>query len=145
MVPASSSAVVVIVRGLGKTSWREIIYYDAKNVDRATLEELILKVEECGAHVQNLVFDMGNTHLQKELGMYEGAISFPNPARESAVVYLVPDACHSLKNLRGNLLKYKATFKLNGRTVKLEKADFIRMKLRDAELGQLQKLHKIRR
>ena len=44
MVPAASSAVVVIVRGLGKTKWREIIYYHPDNVDRATLEELIIKV-----------------------------------------------------------------------------------------------------
>ena len=77
--------------------------------------------------------------------MYEGAYTIPNPARESAVVYLVPDACHSLKNLRGNLLKYGATFKLNGRTIKLRKEDFIRMKVRDADLGQLQTLHKIKR
>ena len=103
------------------------------------------QVEECGAHVQNLVFDMGNTHLQKQLGMYEGAYTIPNPARESAVVYLIPDACHSLKNLRSNVLKYKATFKINGREVKLSKEDFIRMKIRDADLGQFQTLHKIRR
>ena len=64
MVPAASSAVVVIVRGLGKNSFREIIYYHPDNVDRATLEDLICKVEECGAFVQSLEFDMGNTHLQ---------------------------------------------------------------------------------
>ena len=65
MVPAASSAVVVIVRGLGKNSFREIIYYHPDNVDRATLEDLICKVEDCGAFVQSLEFDMGNTHLQK--------------------------------------------------------------------------------
>ena len=77
--------------------------------------------------------------------MYEGAYTIPNPARESAVVFLVPDACHSLKNLRSNVLKYKATFKINGREVKLSKEDFIRMKIRDVDLGQFQTLHKIRR
>ena len=145
MVPGHSKAVVVIVRGLGDVSFREVIFYSSEDINRSTLEALITKVEETGAKVESCVFDMGNQGIQRELRIYEGNTEIRNPARPSAPVFLIPDAVHSIKNLRSNLLRYGATFQINGKEVTLTKKDFIRVKLRDAGSGQLAILHKIKR
>ena len=144
LIPAATSAVVVIVRGLGPQSFREIIYYDPTPLDRSCLETLIMKVENCGAKVNNIVCDMGNTHLQKQLNMYEGNYWIRNPARPSAKIFLTPDASHSIKNLKSNIFKYGCKVNWKGKEVKLEKRDFIRLKVRDAAPGQMQTLHKIK-
>ena len=94
MVPGAKSAVCVVVKGLGNTTFREIVYYSPDNVDKATLHSIIVKVENCGARVEAVVFDMGNSRLQRELNMYDGQFYFPNPARPNEPVFLIPDACH---------------------------------------------------
>ena len=94
MVPGETSCVVVVVRGLGSYSFREIVYYAPKNIDRQMLEALIVKVESCNCKVKAVTFDMGNHHLQSQLKIYDGAFFFPNPARPSRPVFIIPDACH---------------------------------------------------
>ena len=145
MVPGHKKAVVVIVRGLGDISFREILYYSSEDINRSTLEALIIKVEGTGAKVESCIFDMGNQGIQRELRIYEGNTEIRNPARPSAPVFLIPDAVHSIKNLRSNVLRYGATFHINGKQITLTKKDFIRVKLRDAGSGQLAILHKIKR
>ena len=77
MVPGHNKAVVVIVRGLGDISFREIIYYSSEDINRSTLEALIIKVEETGAKVESCVFARVGRRVKCEAtGRLQGRLYF---------------------------------------------------------------------
>ena len=67
MVPGETSCVVVVVRGLGSYSFREIVYYAPKNIDRQMLEALIVKVESCNCKVKAVTFSCEKVIFLKTL------------------------------------------------------------------------------
>lgn len=105
---------LVIIRGL-KNKWKQVIgcHLTDSSLDnklfKTFIEQCIKAVESCGIHVLALSSDMGNTNRAlwntldikvKKDGIRKNMFEFNNHN-----IFIMPDICHLLKNLKSSLLK----------------------------------------
>ena len=154
MVPGASKVMVVMVRGL-RSGFKEIIYYNFDSVMKAQtgksamdlelLQELIDRVESAGGLVRGITLDMGNKTLLSQLKVFDGASSFPHHRNKDRNIYVFPDVPHLIKLVRNHVLNEGVKFQFEGESCTLSKSDFEELLEEDAPLGELQKLHKLKR
>ncbi|KAL5246115.1 hypothetical protein ACI65C_013523 [Semiaphis heraclei] len=105
---------LVIIRGL-KNKWKQVIgcHLTDSSLDNQSFKQFIQQciesVESCGIHVLTLSSDMGNTNRAlwssldvkvKKDGIRKNTFDF-----NSHNIFIMPDICHLLKNLKSSLLK----------------------------------------
>jgi len=105
---------LVIIRGL-KNKWKQVIgcHLTDGSLDnelfKKFIEQCIESVESCGIHVLALSSDMGNTNRAlwnsldikvKKDGIRKNTFEFNDHN-----IFIMPDICHLLKNLKSSLLK----------------------------------------
>ena len=143
-LPKAKKAMVVMSRGLG-SGHKEPLFYDYDTpMTMELLSQLIIKTEEAGAHVRNVVLDMGNQSLLSSMGVYRGEFTFPHPTRDGEFIAIIPDYPHGLKNLRTNVFKHGVHFDFNGETHHISKTDFEELLEKDGQLGEMRMCHKIK-
>ena len=154
MVPGANKVMVVMVRGL-RSGFKEIIYYNFDSVMKAQtgksamdlelLQELIDQVESAGGLVRGITLDMGNKTLLSQLKVFDGSSSFPHHRNKDRKIYVFPDVPHLIKLLRNHVLKEGVKFQFEGESCTLTKSDFEALLEEDAPLGELKRLHKLKR
>ena len=143
-LPKAKKAMVVMARGLG-AGHKEPLFYDYDTpMTMELLSDLITKTEECGAHVRNVVLDMGNQSLLSRLGVYRGQFTFSHPTRDGESIAIIPDYPHGLKNLRTNIFKHGVHFDFNGERHIISKKHFEELFEKDGKLGEMRMCHKIK-
>jgi len=105
---------LVIIRGL-KNKWKQVIgcHLTDSSLDNQKFKQFIQRciesVKSCGIHVLTLSSDMGNTNRPlwssldvkvKKDGIRKNTFDFNNHN-----IFIMPDICHLLKNLKSSLLK----------------------------------------
>ena len=99
---------VIFFRG-AISPWKQIIYFDFdKEMSKSLLFKLIEKCEFAYSPVRAVICDMGNKKVLSQLGvnMRSRKFFFPNPFQENRNVYIFPDMCHCVKNMRNHTLDY---------------------------------------
>ena len=143
-IPKAKKAMVAMVRGLG-SGHKEPLFYDYDTpMTMELLSDLIIKTEEAGAHVRNVVLDMGNQSLLSRMGVYRGQFTFPHPTRDGEFIAIIPDYPHGLKNLRTNVFKHGVHFDFNGEKHHLSKKHFEELLEKDGKRGEMRMCHKIK-
>ena len=143
-LPKAKKAMVVMARGLG-SGHKEALYYDYDTpMTYNLLVEIIIKTEETGAHVRNVVMDMGNQSLLSSLKVYRGEYKFPHPTRPGQFIAIIPDYPHGLKNLRTNVFKHGVHFDYNGERHHMSKKHYEDLVEKDGKLGDMQLCPKIK-
>ena len=102
-----------LFRGL-ITPWKYIVYFDFDTpLKKKLLFKIIEKCESVFCNVRGIVCDMGNKTLLSELGVNSKSSNyyFRNPYQESRSVYIFPDMCHCVKNMRNHTLDYGMVIK----------------------------------
>ena len=97
---------------------------------KTLLFRLIEKCELAYSPVRAIVCDMGNKKLLSQLGvnMRSRQFYFENPFQENRKVYIFPDMCHCVKNMRNHTLDYGMTIKLGDQSdVTLTKGHFTQL------------------
>merc|ERR1711954_209811 len=86
---------------------------------RKLLFKIIEKCENVICRVKGIICDMGNKTLLSELGvnLKSSKYFFPNPYEESRLVYIFPDMCHCVKNMRNHTMDYGMVIKLSDNNV----------------------------
>lgn len=109
-----SHITVVLARGL-KNNWKQVIACEVtdKTTSREHMKKLIIEsilfVESCGLTVLSLTSDMGSNN--RGLWSHLGVTIKANSDRENTFqcndhsIYIVPDVCHLLKNLKSAILR----------------------------------------
>ena len=154
LVQGASKVMVVMVRGL-RSGFKEIIYYNFDSVMKAKtgksamdlelLQELIDRVESAGGLVRGITLDMGNKTLLSQLKVFDGSSSFPHHRNKDRKIYVFPDVPHLIKLFRNHVLKEGVKFQFEGESCSLSKSDFEELLEKDAPLGELKQLHKLKR
>ena len=143
-LPKAKKAMVVMSRGLG-SGHKEPLFYDYdRPMTEELLSELIIKTEEAGAHVRNVVLDMGNQSLLSKMKVYSGEFTFPHPTRPTEKIAIIPDYPHGLKNLRTNVFKHGVHFEFEGEIHHISKKDFEELFQMDGQRGEFRMCHKIK-
>ena len=153
-IPQAKKVMVVMVRGL-RVGFKEIVYYNFDTVMKADrgrsgmdlelLGQIIDQVERAGGSVRVITSDMGNKTFLSECKFFEGSSSFPHPRNKDRKIYVMPDVPHLIKLLRNHILNEGVTFQFEERSCSLGKSDFEKLLQEDASLGELRRLHKLKR
>ena len=89
-----------MVRGL-RLPWKMAIFYDFDvDATKEFIDEIICHIEEVGGRVMAATCDMGNQSFlgPKGINLYAtGNHCFPNPARPTEMVWVIPDSVHMIK------------------------------------------------
>ena len=143
-LPKAKKGMVVMSRGLG-SGHKEPLFYDFDTpMTFELLTEIIIKTEKTGAHVRNVVMDMGNQSLLSKLKVYSGQFTFPHPTRSGESIAIIPDYPHGLKNLRTNVFKHGVTFDFEGERHQISLKHFEELFERDGKLGKMRMCNKIK-
>ena len=89
-----------MVRGL-RLPWKMAIFYDFDvDATKEFIDEIICHIEEVGGRVMAATCDMGNQSFlgPNGINLYAtGNHCFPNPARPTEMVWVIPVSVHMIK------------------------------------------------
>ena len=95
---------VAVARGI-VGGWKQQIFFDFDApMSKELLFKIIIQCEEHQIEIWDIVCDLGNRGLLKDLGVTPEKPYFINPACPARKEYVFPDAPHLLKLLRNHLL-----------------------------------------
>ena len=95
--------------------------------------------------MRNCSFDMGNHTIIKDLKIGKDGYFFDSPTREGAIIHCMPDPIHLLKLLRNHTLDSIMEVLINGKLIKLSKADLVWLLTVDAPAHEIRACHKLER